>query len=342
MSHKLRRLMAALFFKVNFFSVIIAAVFYASSSYVLLALVGEKELIALDQFFYWLVVTASTVGYGDLSPVTGLGKLIVSVWVIPFGLSLFAVVLTRVGLYLSEFYLKGKKGFRMINAEKHCVVIGWNGSRTLRLIELLLAKANATSEHVILCVEADMENPLPNRIDFVRVDSFSNRETMRRTNLQSANRVIIDTPRDDVTLTTALFCEKESPNSHKTVYFQDESVGELLLLHCPTIEIVPSVSVEMLARSSQDPGSAQVHQQLLDSTYGMTQYRLIYNGVDAMPFDRLFQHFKTNLNATLIGLRPEGAQKINLNPELQAVVSKNDSLYYIAAGRLAEAECFDI
>ena len=43
-----------------------------------------------------------------------------------------------------------------------------------------------------------------------------------------ANRIVIDTPGDDVILATALFCQEASPDSHKTVYFQDDSLAALL------------------------------------------------------------------------------------------------------------------
>ena len=55
-----------------------ATAFYAVSSYWLLFAAGEVDLIADVDFLYWLAVTASTVGYGDLSPVTSAGKLVVA------------------------------------------------------------------------------------------------------------------------------------------------------------------------------------------------------------------------------------------------------------------------
>ncbi len=334
--------MAVVFLNMNTASTLAGVVFYVLISYLLMAWAGEADLITAENFFYWLIVTASTVGYGDLSPSTYAGKLAASLWVIPIGLSLFALVLTRAGFYLSALALKGKKGFRMIQTEKHCIIIGWNTARTLRLIDLLLSNTNGHREPIVLCVVADIENPMPGKIEFVRVESFSHAESMKRTNLSNASRIIIDTPLDDVTLTTALFCERMSPNSHKTVYFQDEGVGELLRMHCPNIEVIPSVSVEMLARSSLDPGSSLLHMQLLDSTYGMTQYSVAYESDEALKFGAIFNHFKTNLASTIIGVKHKDKHTINLNPPLELSVRKGDLLYYIAAKRLAKNQCFEL
>lgn len=340
--YKVRRLLASLFIRASGTTVALAVGVYVAGSYLLLSAAGEADIVAPENFFYWLVVTASTVGYGDFSPATAPGKLAVSVWVIPLGLSLFAMVITRVGFAISEFAQRGKKGLRTMNHENHTVIIGWHGRRTLRLIELLLSKANGNTATIVLCVEADIENPMPERIDFVRVESFSHAETMQRAGLERAARIIIDNPLDDVTLTTALFCDKVSPDSHKTAYFQDETVGELLRAHCPKIECIPSVAVELLAKSSLDPGSARLHRQLLDSTYGMTQYSVHYRGERPLPLGALFDHFKHELSATLIGVRRAGEQKIDINPGLEENVAGGDTLYYIAAERLDEMRCFDI
>ncbi len=338
---QLRRQLAALFFKVDLATICGGMLLYAFLCYVLLMAAGEQQLLKPENFVYWLVVTASTVGYGDLSATTAAGKLVTILWVIPVGLSLFAIVLGRIGFIVSDMVLKGKKGFRMIHSKQHCVIIGWNKTRTLRLIELLLSKSNGRIGRLVLCVDVDIENPMPGKIDFVRVDSFSNAGGMQRTNIASASLIVIDTPFDDVTLTTALFCNKVSPKSHKTAYFLDESVGELLRSHCPNIEVIPSVSVEMLARSSLDPGSARLHKQLLDSTYGMTQYSVVYPGSRPLKFDEVFKHFKFTLGATLLGVRQPDHLMIDLNPSLQTDIKTGDYLYYIAKSRLSDDQCFN-
>lgn len=339
--YKLRRLAAVLFFRAQFVDVLGGVVSYALVTYLLLFFAGEQDLIAAENFVYWLVVTASTVGYGDMSPTTVVGKYVVSLWVIPIGLMLFAMVLTRIGFYFSDLASQGKKGLRMIRTDGNCVIIGWNGPRTLRLIDLLLSESNGIAEPVVLCVAADIENPMPGKIELVRVESFTHVETMKRPRLDKANRIIIDTPNDDVTLATALFCQNASPQSHKTVYFQDDSLADLLTFHCPGIEVIPSVSVEMLARSTSDPGSALLHKQLLDSTYGTTSYCITFDGDTALNFDMLFQHFRTGLSATLLGVKPVGSNEIALNP-YGISVAKGDVLYYIAPHRLSEEQCFSI
>ncbi|QEW05560.1 potassium channel family protein [Nitrincola iocasae] len=330
---KVKHVVFSVFFKANASSTLAVTLLYVLISYLLLNLAGEQDIIILENFGYWLAVTASTVGYGDLSPTTFWGKVVVSLWVIPVGLSIFAFLIARVSFALSERAFKGRRGLRHLNTQNHTVIIGWNEQRTIRLIELLLDKHNAHHRRVVLCVAKDIENPMPNKIGFVKVESFSHQETMAKACLDTADRIIIDTPLDDVTLTTALYCQKVSPSSHKTAYFQDESIGDLLLSHCPGIEIIPSVSVELLAKSTIDPGSSQLHKQLLDSSDGMTQFSSKYNG-DKVEYEPLFNKLKHEYDATLIGVRKDGGQSIELNPPLTLRVVPGDILFYIAAKRL--------
>lgn len=336
---RFRHLLILLVHKTSAWVAAVALAFYLASSWLMMSMAGEKDLLAAETFFYWIVVTASTVGYGDYSPTSPLGKLLTALWIIPAGLSLFAIVVTRIGLTIQSLVFRGRQGLLMLKHTHHTLIIGWNGSRTLRLLELLLAKQNAHRDALVLCVTDEMENPLPGRIDFVRAESFSHPESMARAGIANAARIIIDTDQDDITVTTALYCADINPAAHKTAYFHQESLAELLRSHCPKVEVIPSVAVEMLARSTLDPGSSLLHKQLLDSTEGMTQYSIQYDG-QSTQIKPLFDHFKQQLGATLIGIQPINCQHMNLNPDLTHEVRSGDTLFYIAAKRLTPNQCF--
>lgn len=333
---KIRRVLVKYFIDLRWQSIFIAIAIYFAASWLLLALCGETAITSSSNFLYWIMVTASTVGYGDFSPTTAAGKLVTALFVIPLGLSIFGLVIGRIATFVSHHWRKGVLGLKPLNYQDHMLIIGWNGARTMQLIRLLLLETqqNNPEQKIALCVSADIENPLPDKIGFVRVDSFSNLEDMRRASIGEASCIIIDNPEDDVTMTTALFCAQQNPTAHTIAYFKDEHLGNLLKSHCPNIECMPSVAVEMLAKSAMDPGSSALHQQLLDSNQGMTQYSIAYKGAENIDFEALFHTFKHQYQSTLIGVCEKGHDKIELNPSLAKEISPGSRLFYIAAKRI--------
>jgi voltage-gated potassium channel len=344
---KTKRVMSRYLSEMRWYIILTFAVIYAASSWLLLYAVGEQDLLESHDFAYWLVVTSSTVGYGDMSPVTSAGKWVVALYIIPMGLSIFALLLGRIAAWVGKQWQRGANGLNALNLENHVLIIGWNGKRTLQLIKLLLIeKANAThNPDIVLCVRADIENPMPSKIDFVKVQSFNNDEDMDRACIETASTIIIDNPQDDMTMTTALYCSKRNPKAHKVAYFDDESLVGLLQKHCPEIECTPSVAVEMLAKSAFDPGSSLLHHDLLDVYEGQAQFSTtIPEHAANITVESVFMALKRRYNATFIGYAEHNNfHNIAVNPSLDDELHAGDKVFYIADKRINDIdwETFD-
>ena len=335
---KVRKLMTQYFSNMRWYIVALMLLFYSLSSYLLLVLAGEDGLTEIHDFVYWLVVTGSTVGYGDMSPNTVAGKWIVAVYVIPMGLSIFALVLGRAAAWVSNQWQKGAKGLNALNVSNHVLVIGWNGKRTEQLIKLLLIEKASSLEkpEIVLCVRADITNPFPSEIEFVHVDSFNKDEDMDRACVSSAATILIDNPHDDMTMTTALYCSNRNKVAHKVAYFDDESLVPLLQQHCPEIECTPSVAVEMMAKSAFDPGSSLLHHDLLDVYEGQAQFSVtIPQNVAVISVKNMFYLFKHKYDAIFIGVATNhDIHKIVVNPPLTSELLPGDKIFYIAQNRI--------
>ena len=319
-------------------TIVLALLFYALSSRLLLFLANEEALLPWPDFIYWLMVTGSTVGYGDLSPVTPQGKYIVSLYIIPVGLSLFAMILGRIINWVSTQWRKGVKGLKNIDVSNHILVIGWNGQRTIQLLNLLLKEKQSAEQplDIVLCVQADIENPMPGKVQFVKVGSFNKDQDMDKASVANADVIIIDNPADDMTMTTSLYCHQRNADCHMLAYFQDESLVQLLQSHCPNIECTPSVAVEMLAKSAFDPGSSTLHHDLINvGDSGQAQYSAtVPLSTDMMSINQVFNGLKHHFSATLIAKQTAGKGKIELNPSFEESLQGGDKIYYIAKDRL--------
>ncbi|HCG6056767.1 TPA: two pore domain potassium channel family protein [Vibrio parahaemolyticus] len=320
-------------FKLSNRNLLVISILYISLSWGLLALAGEKALTDnFSNFIYYLMVTASTVGYGDHSPVTDLGKWVVVLFVIPGGLSLFAALLGRVAGSAIDCWRAGILGKRRVRVENHIVLLGWNGSRTMHLIRMLQHEEEG-KRPIVLCSRSDIENPLPGEIHFIKVTSYTDAQEMKNANITDASCIIVDNLSDDITLSAALYCASVNPDAHLLAYFKDDALGRLLSQHCPKAECIPAVGAEMLAKAAVDPGSSALHQELLASTRGMTQYSVIYpENQPITTIESIFGFIKKRHHATLIAF--DIGNGIQLNPDLDAEVPPGTKLFYIADERI--------
>ncbi|MGI0118887.1 ion channel [Zooshikella sp. RANM57] len=309
---------------------------YMLISWIGLNLFQEKAITEMPVFFYWILVTASTVGYGDFSPTTSGGQLFTAAFVIPFGLSMFAMTVGKVAALALDQWQKSINGLRALSMKNHILVLGWRGQRTIHLLELLLRETQQNLHRkVVLCVDKAIENPLPDSVHFVQVESFSSSKELERACVADADIIIIDTEADDTTLTTALYCAKVNTTANLIAYFQEEQLSELLKLHCPRAECMPSIATELMVKSAMDPGSSQLHHQLLSVAHGMTQYSVTYpEGGSPIAFSKIFHVFKEKHKATAIGIEQNG--QLMVNPALDHQILPGNRVYYIAEKRILQ------
>nr|WP_086938497.1 ion channel [Thaumasiovibrio occultus] len=311
---------------------------YAAFAWLCYWAAGEEAIYAsATDFIYFLIVTTSTVGYGDMSPETVAGKWVTLLYVIPAGLGLFAIVIGQLAGFAASIWRAGITGKRGVNVKDHIVILGWNGQRTLDLIRMI-QHGKEPSQSIVLCVRPEMENPLPSEIGFVRTETFTNPATAEKLNLRHAKTILVDNPEDDITLSATLYCSGLNTNAHILAYFHDEALVGLAKQHCPNVECIPSVSAEMMAKAAIDPGSSSLHHELLSTDKGMTQYALQYpTDLDGCLVRDLFDKFKSDYNATIIGLiNPNGPTQ--LNPTLETQVESGARLFYIADDRITNIQ----
>ncbi len=315
-----------------------AVLLYIVVSWLGLALAGEEAITQWPEFPYWLLVTASTVGFGDISPGTNAGKLFTAFFVIPCGLGLFAMTIGRIAAAMTQHWQKGLLGLKVIRMKDHILVIGWQKQRTLHLLDLLLHEAEHNRQRpIVLCVDEPITNPMPDRIGFVKIESFAQPKELARARIEQASTIIIDTPKDDTNFTLALYCAKANVDAHLIAYFTGEQLSNLLKLHCPRAECTPAVAVELMVKSAMDPGSSALHHQLLSADHGMTQFSVSYPvDLPSCTFDKVFKRLKERYDALVIGIRY--GKQLQINPSLDTTVDPGAQIYYIADHRLHQID----
>lgn len=321
-------------------TLIILLLAHGALTFILLSITNEQGLIGDDNFLYYYIVTTSTVGYGDFSPTSGSGKLVVAIFQIPLGLALFGAMLGKIGQSVTTIlrrHMTGEKNFSSL--EEHILIVGWHPNRTPKIIAHILGDKNRADNTILLCVKQDINHPFADNsaVEFAKLESFTDEEELNRVGISGASRVIVDAKDDNETLTVTLRISKlVGENCHIGTHFEDEVKAQMLREHCNNVESSASHSVEMLVRSIQDPGASRIQEELLSTLKGDTQFSLeIPEQTHAIEFIQLFESFKQQYNATIIGIADNRiGDGMVLNPPNHSAVKAGQIIHYIAANRL--------
>lgn len=323
-------------------ALIVLLILHGVCTSLLLTLAGETELTGNANFFYYYVVTTSTVGYGDFSPGSETGKLIVSTFQIPFGLALFGAFLGKIGQTITQLlrrHMTGENDFHKLH--DHIIIFGWNEQRTTKIVDHILGDVNRQNRPILLCVQQQLEHPFANNanVSFLRINSFTDTNELSRAGIYQADRIIVDGRDDNQTFTTALKVSKlVKEGCHISCYFDDENKVEMIHEHCPNVECSVPWTAEMLVRSIQDPGAARIQEEMLSTLRGDTQFSMTVPdtaGQSGIEFLNLFTAFKKTYNATILGIADDRAGNgMDLNPDCDFKVTPGQFIHYIAQQRL--------
>ncbi|WP_422133702.1 potassium channel family protein [Endozoicomonas sp. ALD040] len=310
-------------------------------SWLLMWLFGEQELTSPENWFYYFVATVTTVGYGDFTPQTAGGKMTASLLLMPGGLVIFAGFLGKLSSFFVELWRKNMKGKGDYSAlVGHVVILGWHPERTARMIELIFGDIRREDRKVVLCATEEMDNPFPDQVLFIQGKSLSDYELLSRAGVTSADRVIIYRSNDDKTLTSCLTVTAMTKTAHIVAWFEHEHMVKLLKSHCPQVECHTSISMEMLVRSAQDPGSSRIQGQLLSTLIGPTQYSVkVPEDFEGVRFNRLLEFMKKQHEAIVLGVAETATgDDLVLNPNGDQRVKAGQLVYYMSAQRIRSGE----
>ncbi len=165
------------------------AIYFADRYYV------TKGTGGILDAFYWAVVTVATVGYGDIVPVSRLGK-IFAMLIILSGAGLLSLVTATIASIFVERRIREGEGLETIKERDHVVICGWNENGE-KVIESILVQTKANPPKIVLVNELEKEEIQSIQYKygdygllFVR-GSFVKEDVLARANLVRARAAIV-------------------------------------------------------------------------------------------------------------------------------------------------------
>ncbi len=288
-----------------------------------------NPLIDPANYWWWFIVTASTVGYGDFFPET-VGGHLVGAYVIVGGIATLTTVFTKLAAVIETARGRHMQGAISVTATGHIVLLGYTPGRTERIADELIAD---TGHQLVLCTWEDVPtHPMADRdIAFVRGE-LTDVDVLRRAGVHQASTVLVDVRDDNEALAVALTVNNVQANAHVVVTLRDMARAAQMGYINDSIRCVQWHTPRMVTEELVSPGITEIYAELLThggaNTYSMT----LPESVGAVRAGDCQRTLGEKHGATL--LAAQSGDNLLVNPGWDAELLPGATLYYMAASRI--------
>ncbi|WP_216210041.1 ion channel [Amycolatopsis aidingensis] len=327
----LTRLLARLTFLRSWATPVAVALFVFATAWPLLALAegGDSEIVQPANYWWWFVVTAATVGYGDLYPETGGGH-VVGAYVIVGGIATLTTIFTKLATALENARGRRMQGAITVTTSDHIVLLGYTAGRTERIVDQLLAE---DAGQVVVCVWDDVaSHPMPDReVEFVRGE-LTEREVLERAGVHRAHRVLVDARDDNEALAVAVTVDHVATSAHVVVTLRDMARVSLIHYVDEGIRCVQWHTPRMITEELQSPGIAEVYAELMTHGGANTYSATLPESLGRVRVGDCQTALGRAHGAIVLAARADG--ELMVNPPWQAELPAGAILYYVGPRRL--------
>jgi len=330
------------------FSVLGVTTLLGGVSFYLIEVKANPEINSIFDAMWWSLVTLTTVGFGDIVPVTNLGRIVGGVLMVGgmFTLALFAGI---VGSSLVRGMLSiREEQFRMSDYVNHVVVCGHDESTHL-LLESLSNEIDVDTTSIVLFDDCERPRDLPPDFHWVQGDPTKESE-LDKVRLTHAAAVIVSGSRntspqfaDARTILTVFTIRsflrrdpKRLAQRRRALYLVAEILDSENVDHARASgadEVIETrrIGYSMIAHAVGFHGTATTMSNVLVSGAHNVYIGIVPNAPrEPAPFSDLLARAKLGPSGGLvIGIRTPKGEEI-INPDRESTVEPGSMLIYLA------------
>ena len=306
--------------------------------YIIERLKGNEDFKEMSDALWWMVVTMTTVGYGDITPVTHFGRAI-ALLVMISGIGLTALFTAIVASYFVEKRILEGKGMEDIKYKKHIIVCGWN-PRAMDIVEKILAQDSKKSPLVLIndLSEEHVSNILKSfedlQVKYVRGD-YVHEGVLGRANIAEAGVVVLlldthgrklETRLDDRTVLAAFTIRDLNHQVRLCAEVENEdSIPHLRRAGVDAVVALGDHNDFLLANAAINPGVTMAVQEILTYDRGhLLQQRHFPESLIDQNFGEALLYFRKHEGSLLIGISREEEEGMGLEDILEGDMSAID------------------
>ncbi len=290
---------------------------------------------------WWSITTLTTVGYGDLVPITTTGRVIGFIFLIA-SFSIYAILIGLISSIMSKLREEKRLGYGGTKWKRHAVIVGWSKFAQSVIKQLL----SAGKKVVIITNQKDAidfihENYPANSV-FGMHSELKTPEVLDKVNIAKSSAVFVNLDSDTEKLVFMLNTKKIYANLNYITTLDNSDLKPTLLEAGATYVLSRTeIAAKLLASYIFEPDVAAFNEEIIavaesEQMYDMKQYRVTednpYNGKF---YNKVFYDIKEECNAILVGIVQctNGEKKLIKNPETPITITKDDYLLMLINGK---------